>query len=443
MNAKECHTIALPTVLPTNSTGHTPHLLVTAGPLEGREYTVNKLPYTIGSGLSNDLSIADSTVSRHHCEIDADEQGNLLIRDLGSTNGTSVGGVKVAQARLVPNTEVRLGRSALLVPLVREQQALTLSAREQFGRSVGRTPIIRHAFYLAEQAAACEKPVLILGESGTGKEELARDIHRESARAEAPFIVIDCNAFDTLEAAKRELFGDERSPGVLALAGGGTLFVDSLSRLPAEAQPLLLRAVETRQDIRFIAASKEPLGEMAKRGAFSQPLYLAMAVIVIDMPALRRRRDDIPLLARSLAERLQVNEKLSAWLEQPATLAFLGRYAWPGNIRELRTLLARLAALDHIPADIGAFLHENAAQTEGATLPGGAGHAGGSDETLHISADRPFKDLKNEFVEAFERKYLSDLLARNAQNVSQSARSAGIERAYLQRLIRKYGMRSE
>ncbi len=428
----EQHTIVLPTVAPSGGSGQKPRLLVTAGPLEGREYVIGKFPYTIGSGLANDLSIADSTVSRRHCEIVSDEHGNLTVNDLGSTNGTGIEGVKVTSARLAPNTEVQLGRTRLVVPLVQDRPELTMSAREQFGHSIGRTPLMRHVFHLAEQAAAGDSPVLILGETGTGKEELAGDIHAGSARAGAPFIVLDCNGFGSLERAKRELFGDARTKGALDLASGGTLFVDSISLLPADAQPLLLRAVETRKDIRFICATKQNLGEMAKENTFYPPLYYALAVIVIELPALRRRRDDIPLLLRSLADRLRVNDEVRAWCEQPATIAFLRRYNWPGNIRELRMLVEKLHSLGRIPADIGAFL-QGTAKAEAAEEEG--------EQPFQVSADRPFKDMKNELIEEFERKYLSDLLARNAQNISQSARSAGIERAYLQRLIRKYGMR--
>ncbi len=430
---KEVRTIVLPTVAPSGGVGQKPRLLVTAGPLEGREYVIGTFPYTIGSGLSNDLSIADSTVSRRHCEIVQDAHGVLSVNDLGSTNGTCIEGVKVTSARLPPNTEVQLGHTRLVVPLVQDHPELTMSAREQFGNSIGRTPLIRHVFHLAEQAAASESSVLILGESGTGKEELAGDIHHASARAGAPFIVLDCNAFDTLEQANRELFGDAHTRGALELASGGTLFVDSIARLPADAQPLLLRAIETRKDVRFISATKQNLGDLARGGAFYPPLYYALAVIVIELPPLRRRRDDIPLLLHSLLERLHISEAICTWCEQPSTLAFLRRYNWPGNIRELRMMLEKLQSLGHIPADIGAFLQTSAKVDTGDD---------GSEQSFQVSADRPFKDLKNELIEEFERKYLSDLLARNAQNVSQSARSAGIERAYLQRLIRKYGMRN-
>ncbi len=433
MTSTESHTIVLPTVGPSGVVGQKPRLLVTAGPLEGREYVLSKLPYTIGSGLTNDLSIADSTVSRRHCEISADEQGNLIIQDLGSTNGTSIEGVKVTSARLAPNTEVQLGRTRIVAPLVQDRPELTMSAREQFGHSIGRTPLMRHVFHLAEQAAACDSPVLILGETGTGKEELAGDIHLESNRKGEPFIVLDCNAFETFEDAKEELFGNGNTPSALELASGGTLFVDSIARLPADAQPLLLRAIETRKDIRFICASKQDLPTMAKNGEFYQPLYYALAVIVIEMPTLRRRRDDIPLLLKSIAERINANDELRAWCEQDATIAFLRRYNFPGNIRELRLLIERLHSLGRIPADIGAFLQGEVKA---------AIDSPDEEQPLQVSADRPFKDLKNELIEDFERKYLSDLLARNAQNISQSARSAGIERAYLQRLIRKYGMRN-
>jgi DNA-binding NtrC family response regulator len=344
--------------------------------------------------------------------------------------------VKITSARLAPNTEVQLGHTRIIVPLVQDRPEYVMSAREQLGHSIGRTPLMRHVFHLAEQAIASTSPVLLLGETGTGKEELAGDIHAESSRAEAPFITLDCNAYaNNVELAKRELFSVDEIPGALQLASNGTLFIDSIDMLPSDLQPLLLRALETRRDIRFIFASKQDLATMAKDGRFYQPLYCAMSVIVIEMPALRRRRDDIPLLLTSIAERLHVNESVMAWCQQPSTIAFLMRYNWPGNIRELRTLIEKLHSLGRIPADIASFLQGDVkAVTEEKTT---------TDEVdMKIAADVPFKDLKSKIIEDFERKYLSDLLARNAQNISLSARAAGIERGYLQRLIRKYGMRS-
>lgn len=433
--SEEIHTIVLPTVQPSGGgSGKKHHLLVTAGPLEGREYVIHRFPYTIGSGLDNDLSIADSTVSRHHCELVQDDKGALCINDLHSTNGTSIEGVKVTSAKLAANTLVQLGHTAIIVPLVQDHPEYTMSAREQFGNSIGRSPIIRHVFHLAEQAAASNAPVLLTGESGTGKEELAGDIHNESARKGSPFIVLDCNVFSDLEFAKRELLGDVRTKGALDLASGGTLFVDSIDRLPADAQPLLLRAIETRGDIRFICATKEDRSVLASAETFYQPLLCAISVLVIEMPPLRRRKDDVPLLLADICDRQHVKPELKAWCSQDSTLAFLKRYNWPGNIRELRAMVQKLQALDRIPADIGAFL-QSTPKTEAAeaeTAEGG----------FTVSADRPFKDVKNEIIEEFERKYLSDLLARNAQNISLSARNAGIERTYLQRLIRKYGMRN-
>lgn len=430
----EQHTIVLHTVTPSGGIGKKPRLLVTAGPLEGREYVISKSPYTIGSGLTNDLSIADTTVSRQHCAITIENDGGLTINDLSSTNGTSIEGVKVTSAKLSPNTEVQLGHTRIVIPLIQDRPELTMSAREQFGNSIGRAPLMRHVFHLAEQAAASDVPVLLLGESGVGKEELAGDIHNESSRKGAPFIVIDCSVFETLEQAKKELFGTAKIKSAFDLASGGTLFLDSIAHLPADAQPLLLRAIETRKDVRFICSSTQNLGQLVQEAAFYPPLSYALSVLVIEMPALRRRRDDIPLLLHSIAERLQVREEILNWCEQGSTIAFLKRYNWPGNVRELRALVQKLHTLGRIPGDVGAFLQGNSkldtAEDDAAS------------EMLNISADRPFKDVKNELIEEFERKYLSDLLARNAQNISQSARNAGIERAYLQRLIRKYGMRN-
>lgn len=422
-----------------------PRILVTAGPLQGREFVMTRSVFSIGSGINNDLSIADTTVSKHHCELVIDDKG-LKVIDLGSTNGTSIEGVRVTSARLAPNTEIQLGKTRIIVPVVAEKQDMPVSTREQFGACIGRSPVMRHVFYLAENAAPTDATVLITGEMGSGKEELAEELHNFSLRKDKPFIVIDCASL-TPDRAERELFGavdadtGDVQTGAFDLADGGTLFLDEIDALPLDVQPLLLRVMdkmETRRigesephkiNVRLIFATQKNLAQEVQQGKFREDLFYRISVARIDIPPLRRRKEDIPLLLKSIIMRLHGSDELRQWAEQDGTISVLKRYDWPGNVRELRNLVERIHYSGHYPLDLTAFLqsHKNSEVSE---------------PEMIFTADRPFKDAKNELIEEFERKYLSDLLTRNAQNISKSARIAGIERAYLQRLIRKYGMRN-
>ncbi len=430
MSDTTAQTIALPTLATPSVAQGGIHILVASGPLQGQEFTFTKAKITIGSGIVNDLSIADSTISRTHCEIRC-KDGEVYIKDLKSTNGISIEGIKISEARLSPNTEVQLGRTRLIVPLKQSKHSLELSPRECFGCLVGRSSLMRHLFFLAEQASQSTASVLLIGEAGTGKESLARAIHDESDRAKKPFIVIDC-AVDPQQ-VEIDLFGnDEGKTSALTLAAGGTLFLSEINRLPKHLQALFLRTINQNLFTgRLIASMPQPPAELTPAQMMQEDLYYRLAVLLIDVPALRRRKEDIPLLAKTLCSRLKLKPFIKEWLEHDGTISSIKRYDWPGNAMELRNLLERANATETIP-DNWQNLSKQADGLDLQDSPMGA-----------ISSDRPFKDVKNELIEAFERQYLSDLLARNAQNISKSARSAGIERAYLQRLIRKYGMRDE
>lgn len=424
-------TIVIPTIVAATHKRGNIHVLVVAGPLQGHEFEFEQDVFTIGSGLSNDLSIADTTMSKRHCEVYR-RNGSIFIHDLGSTNGTSIEGIKVTEAKLMPNTEVQLGKTRVILPLEQAKQELQISPREKFGNTIGRTAVMRHVFYLAERATEVDTPILIVGEIGTGKEALARDIHAESARKNQPFIVIDCSGGED-ERICKELFGTEGQPGALSLAIGGTLFIDALEQLPPTSQALLLRELDKTLNVRFICTLTKDANDdilTNKIKGLREDLYYRLSIISIEIPALRRRKDDIILLIQSLCARLKITPLIRDWVEQDGTISAFKRYDWPGNVMELRNILERANFNGVVPNDLSAFIKTNSA-TESST------------SCFVVSSDRPFKDAKNDLIEEFERQYLSDLLARNSQNISKSARTAGIERAYLQRLIRKYGMRDE
>ena len=411
---------------------------------------VDKEVFAIGSDDHNDLTLQDSTISKRHCEITIDQDG-YQIRDLGSTNGTIIQGVTVSSAGLSPGAEIQLGKTRLVFCPLQEASDIPLSRHEAFGKALGRSVAMRRVFYLAETYAPTDATVMITGETGTGKEVLAEEIHHHSARRAKPFIVIDCAAMakDLIES---ELFGHVKGAftgantdrmGAFEAANGGTVFLDEIGDLSPVLQPKLLRVLEKREirrvgsnklrkiDVRIICATNRNLPTEVNEERFREDLYYRLSVVQMEIPPLRRRKEDIPLLARKFLTELHGPNALEEVVNFDETANVLKRHDWPGNVRELRNLIEVAFYSERRPVDLSAFLslghlRTNRKQTE---------------PEVTISADKPFKDAKSELIESFERSYLLDLLARNNNNISHSAREAGIERAYLQRLVRKHDLK--
>ena len=425
-------------------------LLVISGALQGREFVVNHDTFTIGSGSHNDLVISDSTVSKRHCEIIV-EQSGYLIRDLDSTNGTFVQGVRVSSAHLAPGSEIQLGKTRIVFCPLQDAHDIPLSRNEAFGKMLGRSVPMRRIFYLAETYSPSDATVMITGETGTGKEVLAEEIHNHSARREKPFIVIDC-ATISKELIESELFGHVKGAftganadrqGAFELADEGTVFLDEIGDLSPELQPKLLRVLEKREikrvgcnkvrkiNVRIISATNRNLANEVNESRFREDLYYRLSVVHLELPPLRRRREDVPLLVKRFLTDLHGEEAMEQLADFDRTMDVLKRHEWPGNVRELRNLIELAFYSERRPVDLSAFL----------SLGNLRAGRKASEPEMSFVTDKPFKDAKNDLIEEFERTYLNDLLARNKQNISRSAREAGIERAYLQRLIRKYGMR--
>jgi len=166
-------------------------------------------------------------------------------------------------------------------------------------------------------------------------------------------------------------------------------------------------------------------------GRFREDLYYRLSVVHLELPPLRRRREDVPLLVKRFLEQMHGDDATLQIADFDRTMDVLKRHEWPGNVRELRNLIELAFYSEKRPVDLSAFLSIGSLR---------AGKKNSEPDVAFVT-DRPFKDAKNELIEEFEKVYLNDLLSRNRQNISRSAREAGIERAYLQRLIRKYGMR--
>jgi len=296
-----------------------------------------------------------------------------------------------------------------------------------------------------ERIAPTDATVLIEGETGTGKDMIARTLHQLSPRSDKPFIVVDCGAVaGTL--IESELFGHEKGAftgavaarqGAFELASGGTVFLDELGELSLDLQPKLLRVLEQRElrrvggtkiikvDLRVIAATRKDLRSEVEKGKFREDLYFRINVVPITTPALRERREDIPLLIDAMLGKLPNGGIVLS----EATRVALMAHDWPGNVRELRNVIERALALGADPSMLVAPLGSETA-TKGAQQRDG----------LEFEPGVSFRDTKEKWNELFERRYLTWLIKRAEGNISKAARDADMDRKYLHKLLRKYGI---
>ncbi|MEZ4447305.1 MAG: sigma 54-interacting transcriptional regulator [Polyangiaceae bacterium] len=401
---------------------------------------------TVGTADGADLVLTDPTVSRYHAELVASERG-LVLRDLGSTNGTLVAGVEVGEVVLRKDAEIKLGKTKVRLRLGGDHEEVQASPSGSFGRLLGGSAQMRHVYTLLERAAPTTAPVLITGESGTGKELAARAVHDASDRRDGPFEVVDCGGLPP-SLIEGELFGHDKGAfthatgsraGAFERADGGTIFLDELGELPLELQPKLLRALgegqirrlggsEIRQvDVRVVAATNRDLRREVNAGTFRSDLFFRLAVIQVHLPPLRERLDDLPALVPALLERVAERRGVTSDVECDETLlASLRQHRWPGNVRELSNYLEQLVILRIAPALPGAI---EAASLGGAPSP-----------TFEGLEDLPLRTAKQQIVERFERHYVTALLDATGGNVAEAARRAGVDRGTLFRTLRRYGI---
>jgi transcriptional regulator with GAF, ATPase, and Fis domain len=430
-------------------------LVVSQGPDKGKERALDKGTTMVGTHPNNDLVLSDDTVSRYHLELQSRRDG-IKVTDLDSTNGTFHGETRLGSITIQGATRIRLGKHTLLemVP-IDSQVALDDFAGSQFGGVVGNSPAMRQLFALLAKIAPTDATLLIEGETGTGKEALAEAVHQAASRAGKVFTVVDCASIPT-NLIGSELFGHARGAftgahtdkdGLILAADGGTLFLDEIGELSLELQPQLLRVLEKREvrrigdtraqrvDIRVIAATNRNLKDMVKAGTFREDLYYRLAVVRAVVPPLRERPDDIPLLAYHFADELGSTFELS-----PSLVEELKGHAWPGNVRELRNVVERALSLgrDALPSPHAADLVTGRAGTlaTGDEPASAVRPTSGHDDVL----DLPFKEAKGRLIESFERDYLTHLLQRHRGNISRAASEAGIDRNYIHRLVKKYGI---
>jgi DNA-binding NtrC family response regulator len=407
-------------------------LVVLRGPDKGRALRLEKEEVFVGTAPACDLVLTDGTVSRNHMSLRVLPDG-YLITDLGSTNGILLDGNRVKVAYVGEHKRLDLGSTRLRLEGLAQTVELPLSLAERFGKLLGRSTVLRRTFALLETVAPEDVTVLLIGETGTGKDLAAESIHEASARAEKPFVVVDCGAIAPA-LFESELFGHERGAftgadtrrvGALAEAHGGTLFLDEVAKLPLELQPKLLRALDRHEirpvgssrtisvDVRVIAASDRDLRVEVNEGRFREDLFYRLNVVCVRMPPLRERSDDVPLLAVHF---LRQFTRDPAAVLAAKDLETLIKYPWPGNVRELRNHIEQLVALAH------------------------RSESGREDELAVEAEPESYKEARTRVTDAFERQFLSALMLRAQGNARQAARMAAMDRGHLMKLLRKHDL---
>ena len=429
----------------------------------------------LGRSSTSTVLLDDESVSRRHALVRRDDRGDHVLIDLGSSNGTFVNGGRVnLPLPLQDGDEVRLGEIKLRFesraraerePPERELHFSNARATLSRGdgdarvRLIGTGPGMAEVFRLMARAAESPIPVLIQGETGTGKELVARGIHAASMRAENAFVAVNCAALpETL--LESELFGHRRGAftgatqdhaGLFEAASGGTLFLDEIGEMPAATQPKLLRFLqegevlrvgETRArkaDARVVSATNRDLTHEVEAERFRSDLFYRLSALTIDVPPLRTRREDVPLIAERVLTAASARHRRRIRGMTNAALSAMVAYSWPGNVRELENEIQRLVALarDGDWIDVGQLSDR---VRQGATVRTGDEPAGADAAEARTVAADASDDLR-EAMASFERTRIAEILEQTGGNVSEAARVLGLSRGALHRKLKEHGLR--
>jgi DNA-binding NtrC family response regulator len=423
-------------------------LVVIDGPNRGGELLVDGSQPSrvlVGKGPMCALRLDDPEVSRRHVAFDTTASGLHLV-DLVSTNGTFANGMLVRDVVLGGGEIIRLGRTTLRVELARASAPVHLRRSARFGRVLGASVAMRRLYPLCEKLAASDVPVIIEGETGTGKEVLAEALHEASPRAAGPFVVLDCTVIaPTL--IESMLFGHERGAftgasasrkGAFEQAHGGTLFIDEIGDLELPLQPKLLRAIERgvvqsvgsdvgrKVDVRIVAATRRDLDQEVQAGRFRDDLLFRLGMARIELPPLREREGDVPLLGRHFWHVLGGDD--DAFPEDlPARFA---EHPWPGNVRELHNLIATRLALGETIDLLGRN-----------PLDGGSPPPPTGDDLVSsvLELDLPFPRARQKVIEQFERRYVERVLSQHGGDIAKAVTASGIGRRYFNMLRARQG----
>ena len=330
-----------------------------------------------------------------------------------------------------------LRRCVYVAELEREFRAMQASARPDiFEEMLGASPQMQAVFAFVRKAATTSAPVLILGENGTGKEMVARALHRRSSHRGGPFVAINCNAIPE-NLLESELFGHEKGSftgahasrkGLIEMAAGGTVFLDEIGELPTSLQVKLLRFLqektfqrvggrqEIESDARVVAATNVNLKEAVQSGKFREDLYFRLAVLVVTLPPLRERGDDVGLVAREFLRRYGAQHGRPGLTFAHDAVRAMNAHAWPGNIRELQNRVQRSAIM-----------------ADGKRVTA-------ADLELPAAEMAPAAQTLKEARESLERELVEDALRRHGGKITSAAQELGISRPTLYELMEKLGV---
>jgi len=337
-----------------------------------------------------------------------------------------------------------------------------LARHDRFSEIVAASPAMIEMFSLMEAAAASSITVLIQGETGAGKELVANAIHRTSARANGPFVPLNCAAVPE-GLMESELFGHRRgaftgahedSLGLFRAASGGTLFLDEIGDMPLVMQGKLLRAIQEGEvtslgdtrphkvDVGLISATNRDLKTVIAAGSFREDLYYRLSAFPIRVPPLRQRREDIPVLAALFLDRAARRHGKRIPGFEPDVMELLIHAEWPGNVRQLQNEIERALALAREGEAIQ--LRHLSPELAAAADEVRAGAPEQTPETVRISSNSASAELRSlaEACAAFERRYIADRLVLHKHNVSRAATSLGISRITLQKKMKHYSLRN-
>ena len=331
-----------------------------------------------------------------------------------------------------------IDKALVQLRMTREIQRLKSLVKELYGLEnvIARSPAMQRLFQQVAQIADSDATILLTGETGTGKEVLARVLHANSRRSKGPFVALNCAAISE-SLFESELFGHIRGAftnamtakrGLFQSANGGTLFLDEIAEMSLPMQVKLLRAVQEREvrevgadyttkvDVRIITATNKDLAECVKLGAFRHDLYYRISVVPLSIPALRERRDDIPLLAQHFLKQSARRSNKDVRGFTPAAMHRLMGYPWPGNVRELENAVEKAVVMSRQDMVLPELLPSAGASTD--------------------IGLKPLTEAKEEF----ERSYLRNVLQMTGGNISRAAQFAGRYRADFYKMLKKYGL---
>jgi len=393
----------------------------------GEHVAVDGVMY-VGSEPDNDVILSDNCVSRKHCILEVRSDGHTTIKDLGSTNGTWVNGVKITEAELLPGSRVALGATRL------RAVAATSDGSPILGNATAIEELRRQIDVVAPLAAT----VLVVGETGAGKDLVAQALHGQSGRTGA-YLPVNCAGINRY-LVESVLFGhekgsftgaDRRHVGVFEEADGGTLFLDEVGELELDLQSRLLRVLERHTvrpigasqdvavDVRVVAATHVDLGAAVATGRFRRDLFYRLEQQVIRVPPLRERLGDLPLLAASLLSRVDPTMRFS-----DEALRRLGSHNWPGNVRELSNCVDRAAMLSQSPIEPEDILFD------------AVGLARPKDEPIRVAVEgRKLVDIQKEVIALAIRNHRG--------NVNRAAETLGMPKSTLYDWVKRLGLSTE